>query len=398
VNNPIIGIRSFSDEPENVIQYGREFFRGLSDQGVAACGKHYPGHGHTEKDSHTELPICPFKPSQFYKESLPPFEAMAKEQIDSILVAHILFPSIAPEVATFSAFLVDRLLREKLNYQGLVMTDCLEMGAIKDNFSPREIALGVVKAGIDVLVASHTTSFQQDLLDSLLFYVEKGEIPESRIDESIERIMILKNKFFQKRRAKQRIADNAKKTVRGNRRIEEQIAEQSITLLKNDESKIPLDRGEDFLILEMPKVKAPIPIVEAEKSFMLAETAKMVLKNVDFRMIGFDEEVSAESFEYIKDYTNVLIGVYSRNPALEDIQAEIVNQLIALRTDIMVVALGNPYDIRKLPEVKTYIATYGFRKVQLEAFFKILCGEIRPQGKLPITINHSYKKGFGMSV
>ena len=183
-NNPIIGIRSFSDEPDIVINFAKEFLFGLNEEGVTACGKHYPGHGGTTKDSHLEIPETYISSEYFLHYCFKPFAELAKIKIDSIMSSHVLFPNISNAIATFSPYFIDELLRKKTGYNGVVFSDCVEMKAIKDNFSPEEIVKNSINAGIDVMVASHDFDFQKELFEVLLFYVNRGLIKERRIDSS----------------------------------------------------------------------------------------------------------------------------------------------------------------------------------------------------------------------
>jgi beta-N-acetylhexosaminidase len=231
-NNPVIGIRSFSDQPEVVIEYAGKFCRGLNGTGTLACGKHYPGHGAAKVDSHLGIPIITLSRPDFMDSCFQPFEALAKQDIDSMLTAHVLFPEISKEIATFSPHLVRELLREKAGYNGVVFTDCLEMKAIIDNFSTEDIVLKAIEAGIDVMVPSHTFAFQEELLDILWFYTKKGRIEEKRIDESLTRILTLKNKRFPDLTAARK--PGPPKTtgiqIRKNIAVEREIADGSVTL------------------------------------------------------------------------------------------------------------------------------------------------------------------------
>jgi len=395
-NNPIIGIRSFSDEPDIVINFAKEFFLGLNEGGVAACGKHYPGHGGTIKDSHLEVPENFISSEYFFHYCFKPFAELAEINIDSIMSSHVLFPNISDKIATFSPYFINELLRKKTGYNGVVFSDCVEMKAVKDNFSPEEIVKNSINAGIDVIVSSHEFDFQRELFEVLLFYAKKGLIKEKRIDASILRIMELKERYFNN--AVRKIRD--KKTVltklRSNINLERKIADDSITLLRNKTGVIPIVKEKKILILEWEKVRATTAIQKAENVSMLGTIGKKYLRNVDIKILKLDGKISKSLGFKLKEYSYIIAGVYSRNPEVEKIQAQAIRKIIKLRKNLIVVALGNPYDIRSFPFVDTYIVTYGFRRVQIESLFKVIIGEIKSHGKLPVEIRDIFPRGYGL--
>ncbi len=395
-NNPIIGIRSFSDEPDIVINFAKEFLFGLSEARVAACGKHYPGHGGTTKDSHLEIPETYISSEYFLHYCFIPFVELAKIKIDSIMSSHVLFPNISNAIATFSPYFIDELLRKKTGYNGVVFSDCVEMKAIKDNFTPEEIVKNSINAGIDVIVSSHDFDFQRELFEVLLFYVKKGLIKERRIDASILRIMELKERYFNNAVIKIRDKKTLLTKLRSNINLERKIADDSITLLRNKTGIIPIDKKKKVLILEWEKVKATSAIQKAENVSMLGPIGKKYLKDVDIKILKLDGKTPKSLGFKLKEYSYIIAGVFSRNSEIEKIQAQAIKKIIELRKDLIVVALGNPYDIRSFPFVNTYIVTYGFRMVQVESLFKIITGEIKPHGKLPVEIRDIFPRGYGL--
>lgn len=413
--NPIIGIRSYSDEPEPVIAFASEFVAGLHEKGVPACGKHYPGHGGTIVDSHLEIPEVHISPEYFYRYCFTPFQVFARMGIDAIMSSHVLFPAISPDIATFSPRLIRDLLRGKAGYNGLVMSDCLEMKAVKDNYSPAEIVKKSIDAGLDLLIAGHSPDFQQELLDSLLFYVQKGMIPEKRIDESLERIFKLKEKYPPPRPAPEKRKTSShvpgpvevEETVRTHRQEEERIADRSITLLRNRKGVIPINPNARTLIIEWEKIQATMLFSSASEIFYMESAARQFLSNVDFEILKLafpaDVESGAASIppslrNRLKQYDCVIAGLYSRSPAVEAFQAGAVKEIFAEREDVVVAALGNPYDIRNFPSVHNYVVTYGFRRVQMEALFKVLTGKIAPSGRLPVRIRGLFPRDFAFNM
>jgi beta-N-acetylhexosaminidase len=384
--NPIIGIRSFSDDPETVIRYASQFYQGLRDGGLAGCGKHFPGHGGTLEDTHLTIPVSDLSSKDFSRLCLQPFQALTGLQIDALITSHVIFPGIEREIATFSPKLIQGILRNDWNFQGLVISDCLEMKAIRDHFSAEEIVTRIIRAGVDVLTVSHHLDFQRELADILYFTVKKGRIEENRLDRSLSRILALKNRYklLKARKIRNPVSDG--KVVRSHLGQERKLAEQSITMLRNEQGLIPLQRNQRILILEWQKVKATQPLSQAEDRSMLEETAGQFFQQVEIRVMKLDGSVPARILDCLSGFDYVLAGLYSRSPDISVLQARALNRIREIREDVIAVALGNPYDISYFPDIKTYLATYGFRRVQLEALFKVLVGDIPAMGKLPVRI------------
>jgi beta-N-acetylhexosaminidase len=398
-NNPVIGIRSFSDQPEVVIEYAERFCRGLSSTGTLACGKHYPGHGAAKADSHLEIPLIKLSQQDFMESCFQPFEALAKQEIDSMLTAHVLFPKIAKEIATFSPYMVRELLREEAKYNGVVFTDCLEMKAIIDNFSTEDIVLNAIDAGIDVMVPSHTFDFQEELLDILWFHAKKGTIEEKRIDESLTRILALKNKRFPDltaaRKPGQKETTGIK--IRKNIAVEREIADQSITLLRNSLGVLPIEKDKKTLVLEWTRSITGPSIAENEGQTMIERISGEYLENREHMLLKPDEPLPEKLEPQLKNYTYIIVFIYSRTGKIDHLQTEAVKKLLHHRKDAIIVSLENPYEIKKFPSVNTYLVTYGFRLVQVEALFKVLFGNIIPSGKLPVKIEGLFPRGFGLN-
>jgi len=194
--NPVIGDRAFHREPERVARMGVALARGLEAGGVASCGKHFPGHGDTLQDSHHELPRLPHDLERLRKVELLPFGAYAKANLASLMTAHVIFDALDPGVpATMSHKAQTGLLRGELGFQGVLVSDDLEMKAIADNYKVDEAAVRCVEAGVDLILVCHRADRQRGAIEALVKAVESGRIPESRIDESNRRLDALAARF-----------------------------------------------------------------------------------------------------------------------------------------------------------------------------------------------------------
>lgn len=200
-DNPVIGVRSFGEDPARAADLVSAYARGLQKSGIASTAKHFPGHGDTNVDSHLGLPTVNASLDRLDAVELVPFKRLIAEEVATIMTAHVLFPAVEPEPvpATLSRRVLTGLLRERLGYRGIIVTDCLEMKAVDGRYE--NLAVRAVLAGADVLCVSHTASKQEAAFDSVLAAVRDGTIPESRIDESVARILALKDTIAASARA-----------------------------------------------------------------------------------------------------------------------------------------------------------------------------------------------------
>jgi beta-N-acetylhexosaminidase len=186
--NPVIGDRSFSNEPHQVAHYGLAFARGLGRGGVLACGKHFPGHGDTLCDSHLELPVVSRPLDVLERVELLPFREAVSRSIDALMTAHVVFPELDPSFpATLSKAIITDLLRIRWGYDGLVITDDLDMGAIRQGYSLQASAVAAIRAGCDILLVGHSLQQAGLVLDALVSEAECDPIFSERVCESARR-------------------------------------------------------------------------------------------------------------------------------------------------------------------------------------------------------------------
>jgi len=195
-NNPVIGDRSFGSSASLVSQMGIAEMKGLRSEGIIPVVKHFPGHGDTSVDSHLDLPVVNKTEKQLAQLEWIPFEAAVKEHVEAVMVAHILFPKLDPDhPASFSDVIIGQHLRGKFKYDGVVITDDLSMGAIAKNYKLNDAAVATVQAGSDILLVAHSYESAKTIFDTLKSAVKSGKISESRINESVYRILALKQKY-----------------------------------------------------------------------------------------------------------------------------------------------------------------------------------------------------------
>jgi beta-N-acetylhexosaminidase len=215
--NPVIGDRALAERAEDVARLGRVIIRTLQDAGIAACGKHFPGHGDTSVDSHFELPLVEHPPDRLEAVELVPFRAAIAAGVASIMTAHILLPALDEQrPATLSPAIVSGMLREQLGYGGLILSDDLEMKAIAGRYGMGEATVAAIAAGCDaVLMCGESQDVQAAALEAVIRAVEGGTLPRKRVDDAIATHRNVKERFLSGRRPPQPLAGDALKAVLG---------------------------------------------------------------------------------------------------------------------------------------------------------------------------------------
>ena len=397
-NNPIIGIRSFSDDVQTVINSGKAFISGVTKTGLATIPKHFPGHGGSLLDSHLVLPTLDYCEEYFEACDLLPFKEISKTA-DFIMTAHIAIPYMDPTSlpATFSKYFLTDVLRNKYGFKGVIVTDCLEMGVIKNNYSAEEIVDNTINAGADVMLLSHSLDLQQELYNILLEKVKSGKIPEQRIDDSVKRILITKEKYGFLEYRKSRDISEALSLIRNKQEIEDLVCRNTIVLLRNRLKKIPLQTDQKIGIIEWDKTRSTVQLDEPTHSSYLEKFARKYFKEVKVLLLPLKRSDITVIKEFIDECDNILVGPFSRTPELEMIQANMIREILKLKNDAIVIATGNPYDIRQFPKVSTYVVTFGFRNSQMRALFDVLTGKFNPCGKLPVEIEGVFPRWYSNS-
>jgi len=378
--NPIIGIRSFGATPELVVRHGLAFLEGLKEAGVLATAKHFPGHGDTVVDSHLGLPV--YKKgtlSEIETKHLPPFAAAVKAGVPLVMTAHILYEDLDPEYpATLSKKILTGLLREQMGFRGVIVTDDMSMRAIRDRYGTGEAAVRAVLAGADLVLAGRDPEAARVIHAALEKALEDGTIPASRLAETRSRLAELR------KRAQAPCPEPDWGALEA---LALEAARAGVTWIKGE---LPVP-GEGTLVVA-PKLR---PRYGEEPS--LAELAPKYLKGAHYQVVS--ERPTGPEIEKTltraRRFDRIVLGTYHWLGALPEEQIWLYEALKALGKPIYVVALGNPDDLVYLdPEPEGYLATYGFRAVQLRAALEALAGKFVPAGKLPVPVG-PYPIGYG---
>ncbi|AJS61394.1 glycoside hydrolase [Paenibacillus sp. IHBB 10380] len=402
--NPIIGIRSFGEDPDQVSEHGEAVIRAYQEQGLSAVGKHFPGHGDTMSDSHFGVAIIPHDMDRLRKIELKPFVKAIEYGIDAIMTAHVIFPAIEPNQipATLSSAVLTDLLRKELGFQGLIMTDCLEMHAISQTCGISEGAIRAINAGADCILVSHTYSEQVAALEAVKKAVETGVIKESTIDDAVTRILAMKDKRLGSRYCEDgshtNVIENQVEISGSHQSLLTEITDSVITLVK-DEGQLPLKGNEPVLVI-WPKVDSND---QMDQPWTHQITLGSVLneRRNDVKEMDMSLDPSLDEIENIllasQSYKQIVMATYTAGDKLSNGQRILAEKLISRNhKSLIVTSMRNPYDYKYITDVPAYICCYENTPLILQSLASVLTGSITPKGKLPVTLSDQYPIGWGI--
>lgn len=378
MDNPVIGVRSFGDKPERVAEYAVAMTKGLLDGGVLACAKHFPGHGDTNVDSHLGLPLVDKGLEELEQCELVPFRKVIEAGIPAVMTTHILFPKIESKKipATMSREIITGLLREKLGYTGLILSDCMEMSAIKKYYGTVEGSIQAIKAGVDMIFISHTAKVAREVLEALVTFLENDDISMKEMKESVERIL----KF--KERLKIKNDNDIEFDVTNGKNFASTLLKKSITPIQMPTRVLP-DIGPCPLFIGAPAIRATNVSNKKEEGIHFSEYMEKRLGGKAMPISAVPTEVEVrEAFQNIENHSCIVIGTY--NGHLYKGQLDLVNQIAKIHQKVIVIALRNPYDLKALPRNVYGIAAYEYTRNSLEAIASLLEHEYIPEGVLPV--------------
>ncbi|MGP4064489.1 glycoside hydrolase family 3 protein [Oceanobacillus sp. M65] len=381
--NPVIGIRSFGEDPELVSKLGVSQINAYKEQNVIASAKHFPGHGDTDVDSHYGLPVIDHDLETLHEVDLKPFKEAIDAGVGSIMTGHIVVPALDDSglPATLSKPIITDLLREELGYDGLIITDSLGMSGA-NVVPPDRVPVESFKAGVDILLNPPDVEVAYN---GMLEAVQSGEISEERVEESVYRILRAKmeNGLFEETQTSPDKLENI--GTEANLQAAKDIADKSITLVKN-EDVLPVQNDEKVLVTG-PSVAKPSLLYQ-----LLEE------KGVDGRSYATgtsptDSQIE-QAVEHAADADKIIVTTYTANT--NERQREFVEALQQTGKPVIVSAHRNPYDVMVFPEVGGYVASYSYLDVSINAVAGVLVGDINPYGKLPVTIPDLYNLGHSL--
>ncbi|MCA1626472.1 MAG: hypothetical protein LC742_00690 [Acidobacteria bacterium] len=428
--NPVINVRSYGEDPVEVGRMAAAFVEGAQGAGVISTAKHFPGHGDTAVDSHRGLPVIDLPRARLDKIELVPFRAAIAAGVGAIMSAHIGLPQIdptkvsplprakdyAPSYAdsevivenatlpgTLSPNVLGGILRRGLGYDGMIVTDALDMSGLTIYFTPGEAAVRAVLAGADMLLKpSDPDAVARGLREA----VQSGRLAEKRIEESARRILGAK---YDLGLVKGRITplEEIDRVVSGAEaeKLAQEIADHAITLVRDDPKRLPLTdarpearvfnlaitNGEDRLWIAQPFV------AQMARSGRRVETAVLDERSSDAEVQAALAHALKAELVIVSLYGRVRTG-QSNSGALPDPGQRALMKLIESPTPLVGISFGNPYLLQNFPQLKTYLVAYGDMPTLQRAAARAILGEIDVTGRLPITLPSLYARGTGIQL
>jgi beta-N-acetylhexosaminidase len=421
-DNPVINTRSFGEEPADVGRFVAAFVRGVQSEHALACAKHFPGHGDTHVDSHRSLPSLSGARDRLERVELVPFRAAIEAGVGSIMIAHLAVPALdaAPvpvrtswpagenpystrpeEVpqngtmpATTSKAIVTDLLRRDLKFDGLVVTDAMEMGGITEHFDAGEAAIRAIEAGQDQILMSPNI---EAAIAAVKAAVTSGRLTEARIDASVRRILLAKARAANPLPS----PDEVFRTVDSDehRELAGAIARRALTLVREEPGTLPLKGDAHVTIIQISELiepAMPLPDFEREVTKRLKTKPQVLL--VDARTRPEDVAKIVDSAKR-DDLVILALAVRTRSGSGQIAVPEAARRVVAeLPPNVrkIAVAFGSPYLLREIPSAGSYLCAYGIQPVMQTAAAAALFGETPVTGKLPVTIPGLYPRGYGL--
>lgn len=369
-DNPVIGTRSFGDNAENVAEYASAFVNGMNISSEVSTAKHYPGHGDTDTDSHYGLPMVDKPLDALMENELIPFKRLIENGVPVIMAAHILYPQIdADYPASMSKIMLTEVLRSQLGFNGVIVTDGLRMGAVTENFGADNACVAAINAGADLLLTGSGGEYEDLSLEPQIECVEKvreavysGEISEETLNAAVERILKCKQEY--------NIGDCAfapldSTILAEHQSFSESISRDSITVVCDENNLIPLNNGEDVLIIASGEVI---------KNAFEAKT------DADIEVISANDiDALAEKYSEMAAWYDKVIICADRSS-----HAEIINAAAAANPNTIAVLFGSPYMLRGISDCSTVLCAYECTASAAEAAAAVLTGEAAPIGILPV--------------
>jgi beta-N-acetylhexosaminidase len=401
--NPIINTRSFGEDPARVAEYVAAFVRGVEENGGLATAKHFPGHGDTASDSHIDLPVIHADRERLQHLELVPFRAAIAAGVGSVMTGHLSVPSLEPDPnvpATLSSHILTDLLRNELGFQGLVVTDAMDMGGITVRYAPGEAAVRAVLAGADALLMPPVPDAA---FEGLQAAVRSGRISGERLGASVRRILLAKAKLgLNENRLVDVNAINQKIGSVAWQNEAQEISDRGVALLRDTPHRLPLDgtKPSRALLLACYADPEPYPGEDLERELKNRFDTVTTLR-ADTRFISADtlKLPSPDSYDVAIVAMFVRVSDRKGNVDVPPEQAALAEQVFKSGKPVITVGFGSPYLIERFPQAQTWIAAFGISDVAQISIARALFGQIPVRGHLPVTIpGVDLKAGFGMEL
>jgi len=401
-DNPIINTRSVGEDPELVARITQAYIKGCQSYGMIATAKHFPGHGDTDLDSHSLLPTINADEERLWKVELYPFKAAIDSGVRAIMTAHLYVPALETEPglpATLSPAILTDLLRTRMGFKGLIVTDALDMGGITGYFGQEEAAIRALKAGADLLLLPPDPV---KVIDYLKEAVKRGDLPLSRVDQSLRRVLQAKARLGLHRN--RYVSLERLPRILGKPEFKEMARKSfasAITLVKNENNLVPLAPDRKLVILSLSSDPGDY---YAGRRFATELNRRVPMSRTFYADGDTGREKLEEGMAAALKAELVVVALFSSlragkgNVDLEPFHVELIKNIKAAGVPVVAVSFGSPYFLRNFPEIDGYLCVYRNTPETQELAAQALAGEINISGKLPVSLPGLYPRGHGLVV
>jgi len=395
--NPVVGTRSFGESPSLVAELGAAMIEGLQAAGVAATAKHFPGHGDTALDSHHGTPVLPHAMARLREVELPPFVAAIRAGVRLVMTAHVALPALNAGLdipATMAPAILGDLLRGELGFEGVVISDAMDMGAMGAGSARVLNAVAALRAGLDLLLSGpgQGAAEQDQIVDGLAHAARRGLLPALPVRRSLDRVRQLKS-WLQAQPAGPPVAEVG---ASEHRALAREIAARAITLVRDDVRRLPLDLSSTARVAAVqPALRDLTPAdtsayVRCSLAAALRACSPATVDEITCSSDPSPAEVAALGAR-LASYDLAVVATV--NAVTQTGQADLVNELLRRGTPTVVVALRMPYDLLRFPTAPTYLCAYSALEPSVQAAAAVLFGQAQATGRLPVAIPGLYAAG-----
>lgn len=431
-NNPVIGLRSFSSKPQLVADLGLEMIKGLQEYNISTSAKHFPGHGDTDTDSHTGLPKVDKSYEELKQVELVPFQVAMNNDVDMVMTAHIQYPQLEKDQvvskldgqniyvpATLSDDIITGVVRNDMKYDGVVITDAMNMDAISKHFGESEAAIMAIQSDVDIILMPTILRSKSDLakLDTIITDIKEaitdGRISMATIDKSVERILKLKEKrgildYSKNLKSYDERLAIALKEVGSqlNRDTEREIAEAAVTVVKNENSILPLMPQANEKVLLLAPYTNELPGLELGMRRLIAEG--YLSNEVNYEAFRYSATTTEEELKEKINSANYVVVIseislsarLAQSHWLTKIPTAVVSESNKQNKPAVVLSISRPYDLANYPEAKAVVAAFGAKGMDpteslrpdkafgpnIPAGVQVIFGGAQAKGILPIDV------------
>lgn len=401
-HNSIIEMRSFGEKPDLVAAMTAAAVRGLQENGSVATLKHFPGHGDTTMDSHRGLPTVTRTRDELMAIDLHPFAAGIKAGAKIVMTSHIIFTALdAERPATLSPLILGDLLRGDLGFEGMIVSDSMNMHSMKRNYDPADAAIQGFNAGVDLMMlaeehydhdASQYLENQRALIRAIIEAVEDGRISAERVNDAVARILRLKKEAGFS--AEPRPENVAQVGGDAHRAIELDVARRAVSVVRDRQDLLPIDPAGSLTIVNTTK-RSAYDVLTNTRGIGPNQAVAAVDVFAETMQLGCESAVivSAEDFNVKSIGPDGVVIAVTENYTLpgmdfdQSLQTSVVRALHEVAGErLIVVALRDPYELADLPEIGTYVCSFSFRPCAARAAAEVLLGKVKASGKTPVSV------------